>query len=406
MTAMVDLRSRVFRKMSSLEKPFNYQFGGLLGYSLEAGPDLVSSVHSDISMGENTELVALQDSSELDDTIDGTTYEIDIAFMDESTILGIESKRPDYLKRGQLKRELEVLEKNSDGRDVVLLAVDEGTNRPSVVEDVAESTEHTVLWDSWYRIADRIKSDKFEKRYEPIRKIMVDMLEDADYGIQFEGLPEPELNSQVFIEWQQQFTNLILDVDKMLQSEELSLNRSSHRGNILSYSHSSISVLEKNHHYQPALVSIFAPFTIDENRALPGHGRESYACMYGNYHDNEVGVFLNLSPNEREDHKEILKEYSEEIADVAFENDMLFRVSRNSHCNYKYEPMDIDDRDEVSSFLERTAGEEQGKRVMIGKLLEEGDSPRETIEEFAREMTLVYDIFYEDGEILGQYDVE
>jgi hypothetical protein len=406
MTAMVDLRSRVFRKMSSLEEPFNYQFGGLLGYSLEAGSDLVSSVHSDISMGENTELVALQDSSELDDTIDATTYEIDIAFEDESTILGIESKRSDYLKSGQLKKELEVLEQNSDGRDVVLLAVNEGTNRPRVVENVAESTEHAVHWTSWHRIADRIESNELKEKYEPIRKIMVDMLEDADYGMEFEGLPEPELDSQVFIEWQQQFTNLILDVDKMLQSEKLSLNRRSRKPNILSHSHRSISILENKRWYQPSPVSLFAAFTIDEKRGLYLNGRDSYACVYGNYHNDEVGVFLNLCPSAREDHKEVLREYSEEVADIAFKNDMFFRVSWNSHCSPEREPKDMHEGDRVPSFLERKAGEGQGKRVMIGKLLEEGDSPRETIEEFARGMKLVYDKFYEDGEILGQYAVE
>jgi len=167
---MVDLRKKVFRKISAKEVPFNYQFGGLLGYSLEAGSDLISAIHPEVSMNEDTRLVALQSESELQEEVDGVTYEIDIAFRDSETLLGIESKRLDSLSKGQLEGELRVLEKNSDGREVVLLAISEDTNEPGVVGEAAKSTDHTVLWTSWHRIADDIERREFETKYEPNQK--------------------------------------------------------------------------------------------------------------------------------------------------------------------------------------------------------------------------------------------
>lgn len=400
---MIDIREKSFRKISSREEPFNYQFGALLGYSLEAGPELVSKIHKKTSVGENTELVALQDNTKLDDSIDGETFETDIVVQDQNSIIGIESKRLDTLKKHQLEGELKVLEQNAHGREVILIAITDDTTKPAVVTEVSGSTEHTVLWTSWHRVAERMRSANTKDKYKPIQKIMKDLFKDADYEIQFEGFPRPELDSQVYIKWQQQFKNLMFDVDKILQSKPLSLNRSSRSPNVPSYSHDSVSKLE-HHYYQPAAVSLFAAFTHNEGRSLQTYGRDSYTCLYGNYHDSDIGVFLNISPYEIDKHREILANNSEDIVALALENSHFFRVSYNSHCNSQHFPSDLYEREQVTSFLNDKAGEEEGKRVMIGTLLDEEFDPREYVEKISEEIMTVYDTYYDDGEILGQFE--
>ncbi|MFC7130551.1 hypothetical protein [Haloferax chudinovii] len=404
---MVDLRSSIFSKIASKEVPFNYQFGALLGYSLATGSDLIEVVHQRVTLDDETRLVALQDYSELDETIDEdvSDCQIDIAFIDRTTIVGIESKRDDDLTKNQLDRELRVLEQNAEGRDVVLLAVTEDTNRPGVIERVDKETEHTVLWSSWHRIALQFE-EELSDGYEPIRHMVNDLFDDTGYTLQFEGFPEPALDSAVYLEWLQQFKHLMYDLETVLHSGPLYLNRGSGQ-NLPSFAskNTSSSNLEEPYH-QPAAVALFVPFTTDAGVPVNNYGKSAHVSLYGNYHDDEVGVFLDLNPMYDGWSKDVIEANQEEIVDSVLENDMFLRISRNSHCHYDFPPKDLTTRAEISDFVEEKIGTKNGKRVMIGRFSSEEETPRETVESFASELEFFHDYFFEDGKIFGQYRTE
>lgn len=397
----MELRSTVFTRVRSAEEPFNDQLGALLGYSLERGPALIEMLHSELALGDGTQLLALQTQSSLDDTINGGSWEIDLAFSDHQTILGIESKRADDLTKTQLQKEIQVLEQNADGREVILLCITEDYQQPSNVQKVANETEHTVLWDSWHRIGRRLETKELPTGYDPIRAMVTDLFDDADYTQRFEGFPEPALDSRVYTEWLQQLCNLALDVDTLLHNKPLNLNRGG-KVNLPSYADKSTGKFDYTH-YQPAATAIFIPFTLDSEHSLNNWHNDSHVTLYANYHDDEIGVFLDLNPKNDDWSKRVLRNNSDEIADTIDENDMFVRASRNSHCNTNHAPEDLRSTAEIHECLEEKAGTSDVKRVMIGRFVSEGDSPQQSVEMFASELTLCYETFFQNGDMLGQW---
>lgn len=398
---MEELQSRVFSRVRSAEEPFNDQLGALLGYSLERGSALIEVLHSDLELKDETQLLALQAQSRLDDTINGGSWEIDLAFRDHQTILGIESKRADDLTKTQLQKELQVLKQNADDREVILLCITEDYQEPGIVQNINNETEHTVLWNSWHRIGRRIETKDFPTGYGPIRAMVTSLFDDADYTQRFEGFPEPALDSTVYIEWLQQLCNLALDIDTLLHDKPLNLNRGG-RVNLPSFADKSTGTFEDTY-YQPAATAIVIPFTLDPDRSLNNWHNSSHVSLYANYHDDEIGVFLDLNPKNDGWSKPLLRNNSAEIAETVDKNDMFVRASRNSHCNTKRTPEDLKKRAEIRACLEEKAGTDEVKRVMIGRFVPEANTPQQTVETFASEIASCYETFFEDGEMLGQY---
>lgn len=398
---MGDLRGKAFNRVRSDEVPFNYQFGALLGYSLTVGSALVELLHPDVKLADDTELVALQDFSKLDDDLGNGPREIDFAFQDSETMLGIESKRESTLRASQLRQESQVLQQNAASRDVVLLAVTEDTEPPPAVANAHTTTDHPVLWTSWHRIALAFEQQDVAAAYDPIRHMVIDLLDDTDYTLSFDGFPEPALDSTVYIEWMQQFTNLLYDVETVLQDEPLSLNRANGQ-NIPSFATKMTNELEKSYR-QPAAPAFSVPFTLDPNRSLNNYGNDANVSLYGNYHDDELGVFLDLNPRSDGWSDTVLKDNREEITDTILGHDMFMRVSRNSHAHSNRSPDDLHTRDDILEFIDTTAGTKDGKRVLIGRFLAEADTPEATVNAFAEELQFIHDEFFTDDQLLGQY---
>jgi hypothetical protein len=396
-----DLRSKAFNRVRSDEVPFNYQLGALLGYSLTVGSELVELLHPKIELMHDTELVALQNFSKLDDDLGDSSFEIDFAFQDSETVLGIESKRKSILTSSQLEKESQVLGKNSGGRNVVLLAVTEDTEPPPAVANADTTMDHPILWTSWHRIALAFERCNLTVEHNPIRHMVIDLLDDTDYTLSFDGFPEPALDSTIYIEWMQQFTNLLYDLETVLQDEPLCLNRTTGQ-NMPSYASKRTNELEKSYR-QPAAPAFFVPFTLDSNNSLNNYGQDTHVSLYGNYHDNEFGVFLDLNPRSDGWSNTVLKENRGEIVDSILTHNMLLRVSRNSHSHSKRSPEDFHTRDGILECIENTVGTKDGKRVLMGRFLSEGDSPEKTVDAFAAELRFIHSEFFQDGRILGQY---
>lgn len=371
------------------EPKFNHEFARLLCASLREGAEIISSVHptEEFQMGDETALVALQDyDSKLDDVVDDEKWEIDLAFKDNKTLFGIESKRGDDLGEDQLKGEWQVLQQNAGKRDVVLLAITNDRVPPPAVQDL-----DYVDWTSWYDVAARI-NERFDT---PIQYLVTTMI-DAD---RFTGFPDPT-DTESILEWQNQFTKMLSDLDREIDTLHLAPKLTMYASVRLSENKSLSDA------YQPSPLNLFAPFLANRNRTINKYGRSAILGVHGHFIKDELGVFLNLNAEHDLDGwvESTLRTHGEEIINTAFNNGLILRCSYNSQCNPNHPPRHIRDRHDAIEHIRENLGEGYGKRIMLGNYRSvKKESPSEILKILGQELEDQRDLFFQNGQILGEF---
>jgi hypothetical protein len=185
------------------EEILNDCFADLVDDSLERGPAFLNYLLDGLVEFESGARIEGTDRETLPDG-DGAEVRIDLTVGDESKIVGFESKRRDSLSRSQLENELEKLEYNAAGRDVVLVAITEHLEEP---ETVVALSEH-VRWTSWFRIAQRaFTADSLGDSWGPTASRTQKMFREFGYN-EFDGIDSEEFTVTVWELWKQTATQI------------------------------------------------------------------------------------------------------------------------------------------------------------------------------------------------------
>lgn len=171
-----------FSSPNGYEERLNQQFSGYLYYSLQISPELLNSLHEDlgISFSKEATVVAHQNSPLSRYTENGADREIDWVIVDGEKIVGYESKYGDSLSSNQLQDELEKLELNAEGRDVILITVTPHTTRPRVLDQFENDPVHWLSWSSISRQLRHIEETEIRSEQLPILRMLQDLFEAED----------------------------------------------------------------------------------------------------------------------------------------------------------------------------------------------------------------------------------
>ena len=167
------------------ETDLNQQFAGYLHYSLQYGPELVNEIHSDrpISLSNEAQVVATQDSPLSQYTEGGIDREIDWVIGDEGTLVGYESKYKDSLCSDQLCDELAKLRVNADGQEVALFVL---TMKTTPVPLLSQFEDEPVYWLSWFTVSRQLRQINevdLPAEQRPILRMLCDLFEGENASI-------------------------------------------------------------------------------------------------------------------------------------------------------------------------------------------------------------------------------
>jgi len=171
-----------FSSPNGYEERLNQQFSGYLYYSLQISPEILNSLHEDldIAFSEEAKVVAHQNSPLPHYTENGIDREIDWVIADRDKLVGYESKYGDSLSKSQLQDELEKLELNAKGRDILLITVTPHTTPPKILDRFENDP---VQWLSWSRISRRlnqIEETEIQAEQRPILWMLRNLFEAED----------------------------------------------------------------------------------------------------------------------------------------------------------------------------------------------------------------------------------
>ena len=171
-----------FSSPNGYEERLNQQFSGYLYYSLQFGPELLNSFHEDlgISFSDEATVVAHQNSPLPRYTENGTDREIDWVIADRDKLVGYESKYGDSLSSSQLQDELEKLELNAEGRDLLLITVTPHTTPPEILERFENDPVHWLSWSDISRRLNHIEESQVRAEQRPILRMLQDLFEGED----------------------------------------------------------------------------------------------------------------------------------------------------------------------------------------------------------------------------------
>jgi hypothetical protein len=181
------------------EEVLNNCFADVIDDTLACGPTLLNHLLNGlIEFDENTQIEGT-DLEPLPYRDEGKNRKIDITVGDDSTIVGLESKRRDSLSAGQLQDELEKLEYNATDRDVLLIAVTEHLQRPALIDELPEE----VRWTSWFRLAQQVyDTDSLDSKWDPTISRMKKLFREFGYE-GFDGIDTDEFRVSVWELWKQ-----------------------------------------------------------------------------------------------------------------------------------------------------------------------------------------------------------
>lgn len=181
------------------EETLNDCFADLIDDSLARGPSYLNYLFDDVvSFGTEAEIEGT-DREPLPHRDEGTDRAIDLTIGDESKIVGFESKRRDSLSESQLQDELDKLEHNAGGREVILIAVTESLSEPGLLSKFSEE----VRWTSWFRITQRaFTADSLDVSWNPTISRGKKMFREFGYN-EFDGIDTEDFRISVWELWKQ-----------------------------------------------------------------------------------------------------------------------------------------------------------------------------------------------------------
>jgi hypothetical protein len=275
------------------EEALNDCFADLIDDTLTRGPGFLNYLFDDLVKFESGAQIEGTDRETLPD-VDGSTVRIDLTVGDDSKIVGFESKRRDNLSEGQLRSELEKLEHNADGRDVILVAVTENLSEPGLISAFSDR----VRWTSWFRIAQHsFAADLADDTWDPTVSRANKMFREFGYN-EFDGIDTEDFNICVWELWKQTATQMEgIDTGTRWPYKMLREAAGTSKG------------------YRPVDPDWMI---LNFNNPNKRPSETSYTLL-SNKKTNEVWAGVATHPNHKEDVRETLCENAEQLADEVIE---------------------------------------------------------------------------------------
>jgi hypothetical protein len=324
-----------FPSPNGLEERLNQQFSGFLYYSLQSGPELLNRIHEDlgISFLDGATVISHQNSPLPYNTEDGVDREIDWVIADDEKIVGYESKYGDSLKKDQLDDELDKLELNADGRDVLLVAITPHTTRPSIID---RFEDEPVLWTSWSSVSRRvhqIESDQVRPEHLPTLRMLQDLFEAEDMH-PFTGFDHHD---------KLQYRYFIRDLRQELAQSELE--------NPGKVNATTTQNPEPSSYKRLVPKRLDVPF-VRETRRGSWKRQRSYLTAIVDVESHEVhaGIVFNL--REVESHRDFVADSVDDLVEYAASRDLQLWASMNSLNQWRAGVPRTEEPDEMRKWLE------------------------------------------------------
>jgi hypothetical protein len=324
-----------FSSPNGYEERLNQQFSGYIYYSLQIGPELLNSLHEDLGVsfsGEAT-VVAHQNSPLSHYTENGTDREIDWVIADRHKLVGYESKYGDSLSSSQLQDELEKLELNAEGRDVLLITVTPHTTPPKILDRFENDPVHWLSWSSISRRLNQIEESEIRAEQRPILRMLQDLIEGEDMH-PFTGFDHHD---------KLQYRYFIRDLRLELAQTELENPEEVHT-----------SVTDDP---EPASWKRLVPKRLDvpfvrESRDDTWKRTRSYltATVDTETHEVHAGIVFNV--REIGTHRDYVADSLEDLIEYGANRDLQLWASMNSLNQWKVGVPRTDDPTEMQSWLE------------------------------------------------------
>ncbi|WP_324666082.1 ATP-binding protein [Haloarcula sediminis] len=324
-----------FSSPNGYEERLNQQFSGYIYYSLQIGPELLNSLHEDlgISFSEEATVVAHQNAPLQRYTDTGTDREIDWVIADRDKLVGYESKYGDSLSSNQLEDELDKLELNAEGRDVILITVTPHTTRPRILGRFEDDPVHWISWSNISRQLTHIEETDIQAEQRPVLRMLQDLFEAEDMH-PFTGFDHHDkLQYRYFIR------DLRQELDQTAIENPGKVNTSTTKDP------------------EPSSWKRLVPKRLDipfvrESRDDTWKRQRSYltATVDTETHEVHAGIVFNL--REIKSHREYVADSLEELIEYAGERELQLWASMNSLNQWKEGVPRTDDPAEMRSWLE------------------------------------------------------
>lgn len=384
---MADHDNELFRHIDG-EESLNDFFSSLLARS--DTPRVLNAVHQDLRFRDDAEIIATQrDGLSKHPDANKKMRTLDLVVRDEEKTVGYESKTGDSLKLDQLQEERQKLVENADGREVHLYAITEDIRRPEIPLE--------FKWMSWRDVGKAVNDLAEDSDKEsPIIQLMADMLTNEGYD-GFRGFTDYEQDEEWFIKHQNEAIDLAFDAGKYAEGltiyDEGPKNTDFHRR-----IRRDIAMVRGNSHR--ALGPSYYVFTIvpegyfeaDLDYDITEEGWDIQLTVPALHNDIFVGLNVYLSKSQ--ELKELFSRNAEKLQEIMVAEEMTVKSSHNSLFHDKT-PSTYNRAEEVRPLFETNAGEGEYKRFRIGWPVETEQEPSDIIEETARKMETLHEIFYD-----------
>jgi hypothetical protein len=370
-----------FSSPNGYEERLNQQFSGYLYYSLQIGPELLNSLHEDldIAFSEESTLVAHQNSPLPRYTEDGTDREIDWVIADKNKLVGYESKYGDSLSSSQLQGELEKLELNAEGRDILLITVTPHTTPPKILDQFEDDPVHWLSWSNISRWLDQIEESDIRAEQRPILRMLQDLFEVEDMH-PFTGFDHHD---------KLQYRYFIRDLRQELVQTELE-----NPGKVNS---STTKDPEPSSWKRLVPKRLDVPF-VRESREDSWKRTRSYltATLDTETHEVHAGIVFNV--REIRSHQNYVADSLEELVEYATNRDLQLWASMNSLNQWKVGVPRTEDPSEMQSWLKnggknavRVDGTDFKKAIFVNEC--SASEPADVVQSVKRELLRQFEDF-------------
>lgn len=370
-----------FSSPNGYEERLNQQFSGYLYYSLQIGPELLNSLHEDldIAFSEESTLVAHQNSPLPRYTEDGTDREIDWVIADKNKLVGYESKYGDSLSSSQLQGELEKLELNAEGRDILLITVTPHTTPPKILDQFEDDPVHWLSWSSISRWLDQIEESDIRAEQRPILRMLQDLFEVEDMH-PFTGFDHHD---------KLQYRYFIRDLRQELVQTELE-----NPGKVNS---STTKDPEPSSWKRLVPKRLDVPF-VRESREDSWKRTRSYLTTTLDTETHEVHAGIVFNVREIRSHQNYVADSLEELVEYATNRDLQLWASMNSLNQWKVGVPRTEDPSEMQSWLKnggknavRVDGTDFKKAIFVNEC--SASEPADVVQSVKRELLRQFEDF-------------
>lgn len=370
-----------FSSPNGYEERLNQQFSGYLYYSLQIGPELLNSLHEDldIAFSEESTLVAHQNSPLPRYTEDGTDREIDWVIADKNKLVGYESKYGDSLSSSQLQGELEKLELNAEGRDILLITVTPHTTPPKILDQFEDDPVHWLSWSNISRWLDQIEESDIRAEQRPILRMLQDLFEVEDMH-PFTGFDHHD---------KLQYRYFIRDLRQELVQTELE-----NPGKVNS---STTKDPEPSSWKRLVPKRLDVPF-VRESREDSWKRTRSYLTTTLDTETHEVHAGIVFNVREIRSHQNYVADSLEELVEYATNRDLQLWASMNSLNQWKVGVPRTEDPSEMQSWLKnggknavRVDGTDFKKAIFVNEC--SASEPADVVQSVKRELLRQFEDF-------------